>query len=205
MSLAQLFYVKNHGKQCRSIHACRQRQYKPLPRRRSFFFESLEPRLLLSGSEHLFSALPLDPTPPLNTPRLIVEPNTPLTFGAATENNGAGGVATTSPRADDRVGGAASQESGSMAIEEQPLLNDPVAHSVGGSGNWSDPTHWYIGVVANNGGRNTYTAIINAVGSDNVVDVTQSITISRLVSSGTLHVGSGMTLLLQTQSRIRAI
>jgi hypothetical protein len=35
----------------------------------------------------------------------------------------------------------------------QTMSDDPVAHWIGGSGNWSDPTHWDIGIVTEHRGH----------------------------------------------------
>ena len=50
MSLAQLFYAKNHAKQVRRVPTRRPRRHRVLPRRSPLLFEPLEPRLLLSSS-----------------------------------------------------------------------------------------------------------------------------------------------------------
>ena len=76
----------------------------------------------------------------------------------------------------------------------QTISGDPVAHWIGGSGNWSDPTHWDIGVVPNNSYSKTYSVVIDLPDSDPVIDVNQSITISGLITSEKIHINSGGTL-----------
>ena len=68
-----------------------------------------------------------------------------------------------------------------------------VAHWIGGSGNWSDPAHWDIGAVPNNGGGNTYSAVIDLAGSDPAVTIDQNISIAGLTNSEVIHIAAGVT------------
>ena len=68
-----------------------------------------------------------------------------------------------------------------------------VAHWIGGSGNWSDPAHWDIGSVPNNGGGNTYSAVIDLAGADPAVTIDQGITLSGLTHSEVIHLAAGVT------------
>ena len=65
-----------------------------------------------------------------------------------------------------------------------------VAQWIGGSGKWTDPTHWDIGVVPNNGGGNTYNAIIDLT-LDPVVTVDQNITVSGLTNAESVTITAG--------------
>ncbi|HBA54910.1 MAG TPA: hypothetical protein DCZ04_10800, partial [Syntrophorhabdus aromaticivorans] len=79
------------------------------------------------------------------------------------------------------------------SMEPRLLLSDVTAHWIGGSGNWSDPTHWDIGYAPNNGGGNTYKVIIDDV-SNPIVTIDQSVAISGLTSTDTVKVDSGGSL-----------
>lgn len=81
-------------------------------------------------------------------------------------------------------------------LENRQLLTSVVAHWIGGSGNWSDPTHWDIGVVPNNTGSTTYSAVIEATTSNPVVTIDQAVTIDSLVNSETVQVTNGTTKIL---------
>ncbi|MCY2986897.1 MAG: hypothetical protein NTY19_03405, partial [Planctomycetota bacterium] len=69
-----------------------------------------------------------------------------------------------------------------------------IAHWQGGSGNWSDLTHWDIGVVPNNVGSKTYSAIIDLPASDPTVTVDMAVTISGLSNSEVVNVASAKSL-----------
>lgn len=75
--------------------------------------------------------------------------------------------------------------------DSQTMSDDPVAHWIGGSGNWSDPTHWDIGVVPNNSGGITYSVVIDLIDSDPIIPVDQSVTIRGLNNSQVIHVAEG--------------
>lgn len=79
-------------------------------------------------------------------------------------------------------------------LEPRLLLDAVVAHWIGGSGNWSDPTHWDINAVPNNSGPTTYTAIVDLASSDPTITVDQSVSISSLTSSESVQVQSGRSL-----------
>ena len=53
-------------------------------------------------------------------------------------------------------------------LEPRLLLAAEVAHWVGGAGDWSDPTHWDIGVMPNNGGATTYPVFIDVAGTPTI-------------------------------------
>lgn len=61
----------------------------------------------------------------------------------------------------------------------QPASSGLVAHWIGGSGNWSDPTKWDIGVVPNNSGPTSHQVVIDVSGTPTIT-VDQSVTISSL-------------------------
>ena len=73
------------------------------------------------------------------------------------------------------------------------MLDGVTAHWIGGSGNWSDPTHWDIGVVPNNSGSTTYSAVIDLPTSSPVITIDQGVTINSLANSETILVGAGLT------------
>ena len=79
-------------------------------------------------------------------------------------------------------------------LEDRRLLAEIIAHWQGGSGNWSDTSHWDIGVVPNNGGGNTYTVVLDA--PDQVLDISVdlAVTISGLTNAETVQVAAGRTL-----------
>ena len=70
-----------------------------------------------------------------------------------------------------------------------------VAHWIGGSGHWSDPAHWDLGVVPNNGGGNTYTVVIDLPGSAPAVTLDAAISINGLTNSEVLHLTAGASTL----------
>ena len=77
MGLARLFYAKNLSRQCNRGQRPRPRRYKSFPRRRPFFFEPLEPRLLLSADQTILG-LVVDPSPslaPVASPPVVVSLN----------------------------------------------------------------------------------------------------------------------------------
>ena len=82
-------------------------------------------------------------------------------------------------------------------LEPRILLSAEVAHWIGGSGNWSDPTHWDTGAAPNNANGNTYTAIINQPGV--VVDMTGSVNVTGL------SLGTGDTLKVDTGGSLSAL
>ena len=61
---------------------------------------------------------------------------------------------------------------------------------IGGDGNWDDPSHWDIGVVPNNGGGNTYHAVINVPG-DAMISINGSFTLDSIVNHEALWLRSG--------------
>jgi RHS repeat-associated protein len=77
------------------------------------------------------------------------------------------------------------------SLEPRILLDAVTAHWVGGSGDWSDPTHWDIGYVPNDGGGNTYIAVITDNSTNVVVDVTNNIKISGLQNCESIKVNTG--------------
>jgi hypothetical protein len=56
-------------------------------------------------------------------------------------------------------------------------LASVTAHWIGGSGNWSDPSNWDIGVVPNNSGGTTYAAIVDRPADNPTVVIDQAVTI----------------------------
>ena len=70
-----------------------------------------------------------------------------------------------------------------------------VAHWIGGSGHWSDPAHWDIGVVPSNGGGNTYSVVIDLPGSAPAVTLDAAISIHGLTHSEVLHLTAGASTL----------
>ena len=81
-------------------------------------------------------------------------------------------------------------------LEERIVPSAVVAHWIGDSGSWSDPTHWDIGVAPNNSGATTYQAIIDVSGTPTIT-VDQSVTISSLNNAETVIVGAGTTTIAQ--------
>ena len=85
-----------------------------------------------------------------------------------------------------------------------PGLDDVAATTarwIGGSGNWSDPTHWDTPVVPNNSGSNTYNVVIDLAGSNPTITVDLDVTVDHLIDSeavtivgGQMTVKSGMEL-----------
>ena len=71
--------------------------------------------------------------------------------------------------------------------------NGVTAHWIGGSGNWSDPTHWDIGAMPNNTGSTTYSVVIDLPASNLVITIDQGVTINSLVNTETILVGAGST------------
>ena len=61
---------------------------------------------------------------------------------------------------------------------------------IGGDGNWDDPSHWDIGAVPNNGGGNTYHAVINVAG-DAQISINGSFTLDSIVNHEALWLRSG--------------
>ena len=61
---------------------------------------------------------------------------------------------------------------------------------IGGDGNWDDPSHWDIGAVPNNGGGNTYHAVINVPG-DAQISINGSFTLDSIVNHEALWLRSG--------------
>jgi hypothetical protein len=80
-------------------------------------------------------------------------------------------------------------------MENRLLLDSVTAHWVGGSGNWSDPSHWDTGgVVPNDTASTTYQVVIDLASLDPTVTVDGNFKITGLTSSEILQVGSGGTL-----------
>src|SRR5574341_524589 len=71
MSLAQLFYAKNHARQGRPGLRPRRRRHPVLPRRCPLLFEPLEPRFLLSADPRLLPVAVLDPIASLHNPAAL--------------------------------------------------------------------------------------------------------------------------------------
>ncbi|MCL4180773.1 MAG: hypothetical protein KJ072_23875, partial [Verrucomicrobia bacterium] len=71
-----------------------------------------------------------------------------------------------------------------------------VARWKSGSGSWSDPNQWDIGVVPKNAGATTYVAVLDLPTEDGVVTVTEPITISGLVNRELLRIEVGGNLTL---------
>jgi hypothetical protein len=78
-------------------------------------------------------------------------------------------------------------------LEDRRLLDGVTAHWIGGSGNWSDPTHWDIGAVPNNSGGTTYAVVIDLPASNPVVTIDQGVTVNSLINTETILVGAGVT------------
>ncbi|MBI2928772.1 MAG: hypothetical protein HYY24_24170, partial [Verrucomicrobia bacterium] len=84
---------------------------------------------------------------------------------------------------------------GSILLSVSTARGAPTpAHWLGGSGDWSDPAHWDIGVVPNNTGPSTYGVTIEGPAEDLVVTVSKGITVSRIVSTERIQVAGGGTL-----------
>jgi exo-beta-1,3-glucanase (GH17 family) len=66
-----------------------------------------------------------------------------------------------------------------------------TARWIGGSGNWSDPTHWDIGVVPNNSGSTSYAVIIDLPSMNVTVTIDQTITVDSLTNAETIVVANG--------------
>jgi RHS repeat-associated protein len=66
-----------------------------------------------------------------------------------------------------------------------------IAHWLGGAGDWSDPAHWDIAKVPNNGDGATYEVVLDDPSLDAVITVTQPITISGLTCAERLQVRLG--------------
>jgi hypothetical protein len=71
------------------------------------------------------------------------------------------------------------------------MLAEMSAHWIGGTGNWSDPANWDIGVVPNNSGSDTYAVVVDLPGSDPVITVDQAVTVTALTNSETLRFATG--------------
>lgn len=71
------------------------------------------------------------------------------------------------------------------------MLAQIVAHWIGGSGNWSDPSHGDIGIVPNNGGDTAYAVFIDIAASDVTVTVNQVATVSALTTTEVLRFVGG--------------
>ena len=85
---------------------------------------------------------------------------------------------------------------GTVEILESRVVPAVItAQWVGGNGNWSDASHWDIGVVPNNGGGNTYNVIIDIAGADPLVTLNSSVTVSSLISHEPMAmIGGSLTL-----------
>jgi hypothetical protein len=81
-------------------------------------------------------------------------------------------------------------------LEPRLLLDAIVAHWIGDSGNWSDPTHWDIGYAPNNADNDTYTAIIDVAGTPTVT-IDQNVTINSLTNAETVLVQTGTATIAQ--------
>jgi YD repeat-containing protein len=74
------------------------------------------------------------------------------------------------------------------------------ARWVGGSGNWSDPTHWDIGVVPNDTATETYEVILDLADSPTIT-IDQDVSVTSLTNSETLVVdGVSLTIAQQTDN-----
>jgi hypothetical protein len=69
-----------------------------------------------------------------------------------------------------------------------------TARWIGGSGNWSDATHWDIGVVPNNAAGTTYSVIIDSATSGAIVTINQTVTVKDITTSTTISLPSSGTL-----------
>ncbi|MCM8596000.1 LEPR-XLL domain-containing protein, partial [Accumulibacter sp.] len=75
-----------------------------------------------------------------------------------------------------------------------------VASWVGGSGNWSDPTNWDIGVVPNDTATDTYEVILDVADSATIT-IDQDVSIRSLTNSETVVVnGASLTVAQQTDN-----
>ena len=69
---------------------------------------------------------------------------------------------------------------------------------IAGSGNWSNPMNWDIGVVPQNSGDTTYAVVIDSPDPNVVVTLDMSVTLSSLTNAETLCVASGTRTLSAT-------
>ncbi len=81
-------------------------------------------------------------------------------------------------------------------LEPRILLSAVTAHWIGGSGNWSDPTHWDIGAAQNNTAGTTYQVVINAANNPTVT-LDEGVTIDSLNNADTVVVQTGATSVTQ--------
>ncbi len=77
---------------------------------------------------------------------------------------------------------------GSEALAQEATV---IARWIGGSGNWSDPAHWDIGIVPNNTSETEYTVIIDLPGNNPTITIDQSVTLSVLSSAEAIVVSNG--------------
>jgi hypothetical protein len=82
------------------------------------------------------------------------------------------------------------------SLEPRLLLDALTAHWVGGSGNWSDPTNWDVGVAPNNAGENTYDVIIDRADSAPEITIDQNVAIDSLVTTEAVTIADGKSLSL---------
>ena len=114
-------------------------------------------------------------------------------LGRATQNDGEGFVAGQNLRAHLNASFSSRNVRAFDCIE---LLETRIAPAVitamwiGGDGNWDDPSHWDIGAVPNNGGGNTYHAVINVPG-DAQISINGSFTLDSIVNHEALFLRSG--------------
>ena len=71
-----------------------------------------------------------------------------------------------------------------------------VARWKPGSGSWSDPNHWDIGVVPKNAGATTYIAVLDLPSETAVVTVAESVAVSGLINREVLRIEPGASLTL---------
>jgi hypothetical protein len=76
-------------------------------------------------------------------------------------------------------------------LEQRLLLASRIAHWIGGSGDWWEPTNWDIGEVPNNSGSDTYSAVVDLPSSDVTIAVDQTFMIDEFINTETISVTNG--------------
>lgn len=93
-----------------------------------------------------------------------------------------------------RILGIAAVGIGILMLESGAAGAQTVAHWLGGSGNWSDPAKWDLGVVPNNGGGTNYIPVIEDSAAEAEIALTEAVTINGLENSESVSVQAGGTL-----------
>ncbi|QKS29606.1 MAG: tandem-95 repeat protein [Candidatus Accumulibacter similis] len=92
---------------------------------------------------------------------------------------------------------SAAMDAASFGAQPAAVL---LARWVGGSGNWSDPTHWDIGVAPNDTATETYEVILDLADSPTIT-IDQDVAVSSLSNSETLVIdGVSLTVAQQTDN-----